>query len=144
MSSIEPIVLAVETPASPDDAWHALTDPVVVADWFTEASPLGPVGAPYRLDFGDGSVILGTVRSLVPGRSFSHGWAWAAEPPGPETLVTWSVDPLPEGGCRVTLRHDGWEEAGLDAVARDDHAGYWEAYLADLRDLLAGEAGDGA
>ena len=36
-----------------------LTEPEGVALWFTDASPLGPVGSTYRLDFGDGSLVTG-------------------------------------------------------------------------------------
>ena len=33
-------------------------------------------------------------------------------------------------------RHDGWDEAGLDASARDDHAGVLGGLPRDLRDVL--------
>ena len=51
------------------------------------------------------------------------------------TLVSWTIEPR-DGGSRITLRHDGWDEAGLDVTARDDHAAYWAGYLQDLRDVL--------
>ena len=55
-------------------------------------------------------------------------------------MVTWSVEPLTDGGARVTLVHDGWAEAGVDDAARDDHEGYWSGYLDDLAAIL-GDAG---
>ena len=111
-------------------------EPTLVVEWFTEASAVGPVGAPYRLDFGDGSVISGRIRALEPGRRLAYSWMWADTEPAEETLVTWTIEPLPGGGTRVTLEHAGWDEAGADVTSRDDHAGYWEGYLEDLVAVL--------
>lgn len=137
MTTLPPIVLEIETPASTREAWAALTEPSRIAEWLTDASALGAVGDAYRLDFGDGSVVEGVIRELEPGRRFAHTWAWADADPRQETLVTWSVEALPDGGGRVTLVHDGWSEAGADAVTRGDHEGYWTGYLDDLSELLA-------
>jgi uncharacterized protein YndB with AHSA1/START domain len=135
---LPPIILTIQTPASPAAAWEALTEPERIAEWFTDASPLGGVGAVYRLDFGEGSVVEGVIRNVERGRAFSHTWVWADVEPVQETLVTWSVEPA-DGGTRVTLTHEGWAEAGLDEAARDDHEAYWSGYLDDLVDIL-GEA----
>ena len=133
---LRPIVLTATTSGSPAAAWAALTEPARVVEWFTEASPVGPVGSPYRLDFGDGSVVEGTVRALEPGRRLAYSWAWADAEPAQETLVTWTIDPLPDGGTRITLEHAGWTEAGADATTRNDHEGYWDGYLEDLAAVL--------
>jgi len=138
-AGLPPIVLEIETPAPPADAWAALTVPERVADWFTDASPLGAVGTAYRLDFGEGSVVEGLVTELDPGRRFAYTWAWVDAEPGQQTIVGWTVDPLDDGGSRITLVHDGWSEAGLDASARDDHEGYWIGYLEDLAAVLEGD-----
>ncbi len=135
---LPPIVLTIETSASADEAWAALTDPARIAEWFTDASRLGAVGDPYRLDFGDGTVVEGTIQSVEPGRRFAHTWAWADIDPRQETLVSWSIEPIPGGGARVTLTHGGWAEAGSDEAARDDHEGYWSGYLDDLAAILGG------
>jgi uncharacterized protein YndB with AHSA1/START domain len=138
VDSLPPIVLTIQTPASPEAAWTALTEPDRIADWFTDASSLGGVGDAYRLDFGEGSVVEGVVRRVEPGRAFAYTWIWADVEPVQETLVTWSVEPA-DGGSRITLTHDGWADAGLDEAARDDHEAYWSGYLDDLMDIL-GEA----
>ena len=135
---VEPIELAFETPADPELAWSFLTEPDRVREWFTEVAPLGAVGDPYRLDFGEDTVVEGEILELEPGRRFAHGWTWTdagrvAERP---TRVEWRVEPMPGGGSRVILRHDGWTEAGSDDAIRDDHEAYWSGYLDDLRDLL--------
>jgi len=133
---VEPIHLTATTTGSPEAAWAALTEPDKVVEWFTDASAVRGVGAPYRLDFGDGSVVEGTVRSLEPGRSFGYSWAWVDAEPAQETLVTWTIEPLPGDGTKITLDHAGWAEAGADEATRNDHQGYWEGYLEDLVAVL--------
>ncbi len=135
--SLAPIIIEIETPASTGDAWTALTDPSRVVDWFTDASRLGAVGDPYRLDFGDESVVEGSIQAVDPGRRFSYTWSWTDVAPAEQTLVTWSIEPLPGGGSRITLVHEGWAEAGADVSTRGDHEGYWNGYLEDLAEILA-------
>lgn len=139
MSSIEPIVISLEAAVDADLAWRYVSEPQLIERWFTTTSRAERVGGPYRIDFGDGSVVDGVVRALEPGRSLAYSWAWEGAEPRQETLVGWTVEALPGGGSRVTLVHDGWAEAGADEATRDDHAGYWDAYVDDLRALLAGE-----
>lgn len=131
-----PIRLVIQTSARPDVAWAYLTDPGHVAEWLTAVSPVGEVGDPYVLDFGEGSVVKGLIVELEPGRRFAHGWAWLDSEPRQETLVTWIVRALEAGGSEVELLHEGWDEAGADSTIRDDHEAYWSGYLDDLRDLL--------
>jgi uncharacterized protein YndB with AHSA1/START domain len=70
-----PIELSIETPADVETAWEAISDPDRLAEWLTDATPVGRPGDPYRLDFGD-SVVEGSVVSVDPGRSFAYTWAW--------------------------------------------------------------------
>jgi uncharacterized protein YndB with AHSA1/START domain len=133
--TITPIRLVIRTPAAPDVAWSYVTDPDRVAEWFTAASPVGAVGDPYVLDFGEGSVVEGEIVELEPGTRFAHRWAWLDAEPRQETQVTWQLRPI-DGGTEIELVHDGWEAAGADATIRDDHEAYWSGYLDDLRDLL--------
>lgn len=128
------IDLAIETAADPVTAWRAVTLPEQIALWFTDASPLGGVGAPYRLDFGEGSVVVGEVVALEPGRRFAHTWTWEDDEAAAATTVEWTVEPLEGGGSRIRLVHSGWEPG--EGPARDDHEGYWTGYLDDLRDIL--------
>jgi uncharacterized protein YndB with AHSA1/START domain len=81
-------------------------------------------------------VVAGEVLAVEPDRSFAYVWAWESAEPGEVTRVTWTVE-ASDGGSRIRLVHDGWDEAGLDASARDDHEGYWTGYLDDLRDVLS-------
>ncbi len=114
---IPPIEREVEVPVSAATAWAALTDPERVAAWFTDAIPLGAVGDEYRLDFGDGSVIEGVIEALEPGRRSGISWRWAGAPPTEVTHVAgpWTVRPTATAST-IRLVHDGWAEAGLDAL----------------------------
>jgi uncharacterized protein YndB with AHSA1/START domain len=134
---IRPIDLEVELPVDAAVAWRAVTDPDRVIDWFTNASPVGPIGSVYRLEFGDDSVVSGEVVELDPGHRFVHRWHWDGADDAETTLVAWTVAPA-VGGSLIRLVHSGWAEAGLDEAARDDHEGYWTGHLEDLRDLLSG------
>ena len=138
MTAIDPIVIVRETAAAPAAAWSALVDPAHVRQWFTDASPVGRVGDAYRLDFGD-SIVEGIVSEIVPGHRFAYTWSWAHDDPRHQTHVSWEVQPLPGGGSRLTLRHDGWTEVAANEATRDDHAGYWEGYLDDLVNHLETE-----
>ena len=131
---VPPIDLAIETTADPATAWQAVTLPERIALWFTYASPLGEVGERYRLDFGEGSVVVGEVVALQPGRRFAYTWTWEAAEAEAATTVEWTVEPLASGGSRIRLVHSGWDEG--EEAARDDHEGYWTGYLDDLRDIL--------
>lgn len=132
-----PIDLTIETDVSPMVAWATITEPRRVAEWFTRASGVGRVGDPYRLDFGEGTVVDGVIVELELGRTFAHTWMWTGAEAHEETLVAWTVAPRDEGGTEIRLVHDGWAEAGLDASVRDDHEGYWAGYLQDLAAVLA-------
>jgi len=132
-----PIRLSIETPADPEAAWLALTDPDRVTEWFTDISPIGRVGDPFRIDFGD-STVEGVVVDLQPGSRFAHTWRWEDADADEQTLVAWTVEAVGDDGSRISLEHSGWPATTADDTTRDDHAGYWQAYLEDLEALLAG------
>jgi len=144
MTTITPIRISGETVATVAAAWAALIEPGQVARWFAETTPVeGGAGSSYSIDFGNGGVIDGAIRELVPARRLSYTWRWRGQEEQP-TVVTWELEPLAGHGCRITLTHEGWQEAGADEALRDDHAGYWEGYLADLLDMLEADAGGAA
>jgi len=144
MTTITAIRISGETVATVTAAWAALTEPGQVARWFAETTPIeGGAGSAYSIDFGNGGVIDGVIRELVPARRLSYTWQWRGQEEQP-TIVTWELEPLAGRGCRITLTHEGWQEAGADEALRDDHAGYWEGYLADLLDMLESDAGGAA
>ena len=141
--SLAPMVLRAEVSTDRAVTWEALTDPDLVERWFTRATPVGAVGAPYTLDFGDGDTMHGAILEVVPGERLAYSWGWGETDPGARTRVMWALEPG-EDGTLVTLTHGGWTEAGLGAPERDEHAHYWEGYVAalvELSDELAGVEG---
>jgi uncharacterized protein YndB with AHSA1/START domain len=133
-SSLAPLILRAEVSTDPAATWAALTDPAIVEQWFTKASAVGAVGAPYVLDFGDGDVMRGVVLDVLPRECLVYSWGWGDTTPEKRTRVTWTIA-VSQDGTLVTLTHDGWTEAGLTAADRDEHARYWEGYLAALVEL---------
>jgi uncharacterized protein YndB with AHSA1/START domain len=131
-----PIHLQRRTRVPRATAWVAITDPAVVARWFADVSQLGQVGDAYRIEFGDGTGVTGTVLALELGRRFAHSWRWEGDDEARTTRVTWAVEPMSSGGSRIVLEHDGWSRPGLAPSDRDDHEAYWEQYLDNLRELL--------
>ena len=103
---VPPIDLVLVTGAEPELVWRTLTEPDRVALWFTDAPRLGGVGDPYRLDFGDGTVVAGEILAVEPGHALSYSWAWDGAEPGEVTRVTWTVEPH-LGGSRVRPRPRG-------------------------------------
>lgn len=137
-AAIQPILIEIEAPVSAERAWHAVTDPAEVAEWFADVTPADGRNSPYRIDFGDGSAVEGRIRALEPGRKLAYTWTWTDDEDSPTTLVTWDVETI-DGGARIRLTHDGWSEAGADAATRNDHAEYWQNYLDSLEELLTAE-----
>ena len=137
---IAPILIRLPTAADPATLWSALTVPARVAAWFAIASPLGDIGTPYTLEFGDGSLVDGILRELVPGLRFGYSWHWHGVPAAETTWVRWDVEPTGDGRSAVILHHDGWAEAGLTTTDREDHRSAWQEYLDGLLEMLAGEA----
>jgi uncharacterized protein YndB with AHSA1/START domain len=128
---VAPMVIRAELATDRDATWAMLTDPGLVERWFTHATPVGPVGSAYVLDFGDGDTMRGEILEVVPETRLVYSWGWGDTAPAARTRVAWDLAPG-EDGTRVTLTHDGWADAGLTAKDRDEHAAYWEGYVAAL------------
>lgn len=100
----------IQTGATPERTWAALTDPVRVRAWYYGTWPrtTWQVGSPidYVDDAGEAQ-ITGRVLSYDPPRSFSHSfvaqWSGRSDEQG---ILTWLVEP-DESGSLVTLIHTG-------------------------------------
>lgn len=132
--SIAPLVIRAEVSTDPAETWRTLTDPALVERWFTHATPVGAVGDPYVLDFGGDGAMRGVILAVRTGERLDYSWGWGETAPAQRTRVSWAIAPS-QDGTLVTLTHDGWTEAGLGAAERDEHARYWEEYVAALVEL---------
>jgi uncharacterized protein YndB with AHSA1/START domain len=140
---LAPMVIRTELATDRDATWAALTDPAIVERWFTRATPVGAPGAAYELDFGDGDVMRGEILEVAPGERLAYTWGWGETTPAARTRVSWELS-AGQDGMLLTLTHGGWSEAGLTAKDRDEHAGYWEGYVAALVEMTDEDlAGDG-
>lgn len=103
-------VYRVHIAASPEAAWQAITDPVVVRRFYFDTAVRTDWEVGHDVEYvGDDDFvhIRGELLSYDPPRSYSHRFVafWGQEPDDQGTL-TWSVEPDGDG-CAVTLVHSG-------------------------------------
>lgn len=130
----------VEIQARRSTVFRFFTDPARWARWWGEGSSIEPVvGGAVLIVYPGGERVSGVVREIAPDERlvFSYGYEAASRPIAPGgSLVTITLDELPGGGTRLTLRHD------VDSAAvRDMHAPGWRHQLARFADVVARDAG---
>jgi len=117
----------------PAEVWDALTSPERLARWLAPGAIGAHAGGGVRLDFGEGGVVTGRVRSWEPPSLLEYEWRFEGET---ESVVRFELTPAGEGTLLV-LDHR--------ALAAGHAAGYsagWHAYLASLQaDLEDGDGG---
>lgn len=124
--------------ASADQVWHALTDPVLTAEYWGHANVSDwQVGSRWEHQRTDGSGVadvVGTVLESVPGKRLVTTWAGTDEAPlDPPSRVTFDLEPY-EQIVRLTVTHEDLPDEELERAA----AG-WAAVCSNLKSLL--EAG---
>ena len=133
----DPIQLTVETPA--DAELRGRRSPTRTGS---------PSGSPMRARSAGRATRTGSTSATAPSMAPSSAWIRAAASPtrGPGRAARLArrrssagrSSRSPAAGRGSRLEHGGWPETTSDDTARDDHLGYWEAYLEDLAALLAG------
>jgi uncharacterized protein YndB with AHSA1/START domain len=109
----EAIVIDVTLDAPPGRVWRALTEPALVARWLGEAGIEARTGRRFSLRPG-GAAGEGPVECEVIEAEEDRllSYRWRAEAAGGlaalDTVVTWVLDPTPDGGTRLRLVHDGF------------------------------------
>ena len=99
-------------PVTPDEAFALITDPERLRRWQTVTAYVDlRAGGDYRWTVTPGHVAAGTYREVEPGRRlvFGFGWEGSDDLPPDASTVTFVVEPV-EGGCQVTLTHEGLSE----------------------------------
>lgn len=129
-------VYEVEVTATPEAAWHALTDPATVKRYYYGTTPRTTWEVGSVIDFvdDDGDVQLtGVVLELDPPRRLAHTFiaAWYGERDDQGSLH-WEVEPS-AAGARITLVHRGARAESREGS--ETSAGSREIIEA-LRDLL--------
>lgn len=114
---------------TPDDAWHAVTDPERLARWMAPYTGDLSLGGEWQALDDDGSVwCRGTVSDCDPPHRFVTSWHAIEEEP---TVLTVSLDPV-DSGTRLRLHHEG--------VQSRYYAPGWQTYLEQLDELLGAAA----
>jgi uncharacterized protein YndB with AHSA1/START domain len=139
VEEVEPIVISVELPAPPAEAFAAFAGGF--ADWWPAATrsltrdPLArcqleaTVGGSLEERAPDGACHLwGTVQSVEPGRRLRFTWHPGR---GADSAQWVDVAFAPSAsGCRVTLTHGGWEALGeIAPLLRREYASGWKEVL---------------
>jgi uncharacterized protein YndB with AHSA1/START domain len=141
--------------APPEVVFRALTDEKELARWMTQEARMDPrLGGECEFKYrwaakGLHSVATGKILELVPGKRLSYtyvltrsgsgtGDADSLFPDVTNSVVTWTLDALPDGKTRVTMIHSG---IAKKAYERFDGAwGYWTAQLARIGRVMAGSS----
>ena len=103
-------------PFKPEQVWDALTDPAALGEWLMENDFQPVVG--QRFTFctksapGFDGIVHCEVTIVEKPRRLSY--TWQASRMKQPTVVTWTLDAVPEG-TRLRLEHSGFE--GLAAIA---------------------------
>jgi len=124
----------VDRPAA--KVWAALTDPALTPNWIGELEAELRIGGKFVIRFKDGKTVMtGVIRALEPGRLIQYTWL---ENHGmPASLVRWSVLPIDEGSCQLTLTHV--LPRGCRAEDVISFAGGWHAFLDAIPKAANGE-----
>jgi uncharacterized protein YndB with AHSA1/START domain len=108
-----PIIVDTALDAPPERVWRALTEPALLARWLAPTDMRAVPGARFSIApkgvIGDEPIDC-EVLEAEPHRRLSY--RWRAEGQGGQaaldTIVTWILDPTPDGGTRLRLVHEGF------------------------------------
>jgi len=131
--------------APPEVVFKALTDEKELVRWMPQEARMDPrLGGEYEFKYrwaekGLHSVATGKILELIPNKRLSYTYVLTRSGSGTSeadslfpdvtnSVVTWTLDALPDGKTRVTMVHSGLTK---EAYERFDGAwGYWTGQLA--------------
>ena len=143
--SVEPetqtqtIVMRFDLPHPPAKVWRALTEPALLAQWLmkTDLEPVSGKSFTFRSDptpWWDG-IVNCEVLAVEPMKRIQYSWRSGSPPEGLDTVVTWTLTPIPSG-TRLELEHGGFRPADGQAFQGASH-GWRKMGEVKLADLLA-------
>lgn len=126
--------------ATPDQVWHALTDPEALAAWYWPASVQPSAtsdprpGGRFGITAGAADMgFSGEYREFEPPRRMVQSWRWAGD--DRDSRVT--IDLVPTaGGTDLRVIHDQVDESTAEMYRQG-----WESCLARLPDFLTAASG---
>ena len=128
--------------ASRETVWEYLTDKDKLGQWFHPAADNLTEGKPFKLlkdaTDADSKICWGDVLSAKKPESLSYTFTIGGPMGDNLSTVSWTLEDA-AGGTRVTLVHEGLNEAAGDAalgliMALDNG---WDKHFAKLRELTA-------
>ena len=127
------IVLELDLPVSPAEAYRYWTDAALVARWWAPSTTYGSgPEATYRYSWPRQDWRLsGRVLEAEPGRRLRLTWRWEHEPDRPERDLDVRFA-AHDGGTRLTVTHGPYGEAPDEAAERDEHLAGWRHFLPRL------------
>lgn len=118
----ESIVVECDLPDPPERVWRALTDPDLLAAWLMPNNFRAEVGARFQFRTapapGWSGIIECEVLDVMPHRLLVYSWRGGSKSIGGyghelDTVVTWKLAPLENGGTRLCLEHSGFDPEGF-------------------------------
>jgi uncharacterized protein YndB with AHSA1/START domain len=142
----ESIVVETDLPDPPERVWRALTEAALLEAWLMPNNIRAEVGAKFQFRTapapGWNGVVECEVLEVVPERLLVYSWRGGsklAEGYGHEveTVLTWKLTPLDNGGTRLSMEHAGFDP---DSFAFKVMGQGWKGKIAEkIRQVLAAQ-----
>src|SRR5947209_5741477 len=139
-TSPDQLVIRSDFPAcGPQSLFDYWVKPDLLTRWWPqEAEVDGQEGGAYHLSWPTMQWNLrGTYLVCDPGKTLRFTWKWDSDPPDlPESTVSLSFEPIFDGGTRLTLTHEPYDDSLESQEARTGHQEGWTYFLTKLHGLL--------
>ncbi|MDH3277514.1 MAG: SRPBCC domain-containing protein [Nitrosopumilus sp.] len=142
--SSKQIKQVVELDSSQEDAFKAISNPLEIIKWFSDAAILEPkVGGKFKITFLKDSkkpkmkmnmdfINEGKILEIIPNKKLVHTWKWNQFSDFPETIVTWELESVFDGKTRLTLTHTGFTGKEEGPASLEEHTKGWTFFLNEL------------
>jgi uncharacterized protein YndB with AHSA1/START domain len=134
------IFLEYDFPHTLAKVWRTLIEPELLAKWImvNDIRPLVGHRFTFRADptpWWDG-IVHCEVLEVEPQKRLCYSWRSGRESSPLDTVVTWTLSPMPSGGTRLTLEHSGFVPA--NKFAFDGASKGWQHMVGErLGEVLA-------
>jgi uncharacterized protein YndB with AHSA1/START domain len=145
----ESIVVENDLPDPPERVWRALTEPALLEVWLMPNNIRAEVGAQFQFKTaptpGWSGVVECEVLEVVPQQLLVYTWRGGSkleEGYGHEveTVLTWKLTPLENGGTRLYMEHAGFDP---DSFAFKVMGQGWRGKIVEkIRQVLAAQTND--
>jgi uncharacterized protein YndB with AHSA1/START domain len=149
------ILLRTEIEAGATEIWPWLIDAGKLTQWFPsevqiDARPGGSYTFRWLKQDGSCHERSGSITAVEPPLLLDMEWYPTNWDPksGPEqdwreasrTMVSWRIRETEQGKCLVSLAHRGWGYGEIWDDMFKGHAGGWQLYITNLREIIEGRA----